>query len=439
MSASPALHLNVIFLGPADTGKSGTIGRLLYSCASAGEQQRIDQESDQPNRFISMVSRSVHRREGCPTIRPSYWEMVQNSRHYTIIDTPGHPKFTKNLLTGLNGADAMVIMVSASPVEFELQIEPHRAFQSQLLLAYGAGLRRMVVVVTKMDRVQYEQGRYRLITNKVSRIVKKIGYDLSCVTFLPASFLDDENLTNRPVSLSWWNGPTLLQALESIPCPPRLVDYPLRISVRIGHRIKGVGTVAEGMLLTGTLALGQEIRFECGTKAIVHCIEHHRQPKESASAGELVGLHLKLPINRIRRGQVIGDNSSPPALTEGFLAKIVIVNHPGEIKTGYTPMVACHTGYVPCHWTLLQKIDRHSGALLEEDPYFLKEGHAALVKMKPLKPFCVEPFTEFPPFGRIIVRDNGTTVAIGVVETTDQRIVPGSFTKAVGVPIPRNR
>merc|ERR1712111_253497 len=115
-----------------------------------------------------------------------------------------------------------------------------------------------------------------------------------------------------------------------------------------------------------------------------------------------------------------------------FTAQVIVLNHPGQVSNGYSPVLDCHTAHIACKFAeILEKVDRRTGKSTEDLPKFIKSGDAAIVKMIPSKPMCVESFAEYPPLGRFAVRDMRQTVAVGVikaVEKTDGK--GGKVTKA---------
>jgi len=152
----------------------------------------------------------------------------------------------------------------------------------------------------------------------------------------------------------------------------------------------------------------------------------HHESMPEATPGDNVGFNIKgVNTTDIRRGNVTGDSKNdPPAGVDNFLAQVIVLNHPGEIRNGYAPVVDCHTAHIACKFeAILSKMDRRSGKIIEEQPKMIKTGDAAMVTMVPSKPMCVESFAEYPPLGRFAVRDMRQTVAVGVIKGITRTVV----------------
>jgi elongation factor 1-alpha len=137
------------------------------------------------------------------------------------------------------------------------------------------------------------------------------------------------------------------------------------------------------------------------------------------TAGDNIGFNVKnVSVKELKRGYVASDAQKDPASgAASFDAQVIVMNHPGKIHMGYTPVLDCHTAHVACRFDkLITKMDRRSGKVLEENPSFIKTGDAAIVHIVPSKPLCVETFQEFPPLGRFAVRDMKKTIAVGVIK-----------------------
>jgi len=219
------------------------------------------------------------------------------------------------------------------------------------------------------------------------------------------------------------NGITLLDAINSLKPPNRAVDMPLRIPILTVYKIGGVGTVAVGRIACGTLKRGQHITvMPPGHPSEASSIEIFHSDRQEAIAGDLIGFKLKnVSVSDVERGMVACDSVQNPCMpVVKFVAQIIILNHPGQIRAGYTPFFFSHTSSFSAKFTkLLQKVDKRTGQVLEENPKGLKAGDSALVELEPLKPIIVEPYMQVAPLGRIIIRDMNLTVAVGVVKSTE--------------------
>ena len=145
-----------------------------------------------------------------------------------------------------------------------------------------------------------------------------------------------------------------------------------------------------------------------------------------AVPGDNVGFNVRgVSVKELRRGFVASDVKNDPAQESvNFTAQVIVLNHPGQIAAGYAPVLDCHTAHISCKFAeLLEKIDRRSGKTIEESPKFIKSGEAAIVKMIPTKPMCVEKFADYPPLGRFAVRDMRQTVAVGVIKDVEKKAV----------------
>jgi elongation factor 1-alpha len=307
------------------------------------------------------------------------------------------------------------------------------------LLAHTLGVKQLIVGVNKMDRTDppYSEQRYMEITKEVGNCIKAVGYELKGVAFIPISGWLGDNLIDPSTNMSWFKGweierknsgklkgVTLLDALDAIEKPCRPFDKPLRLPLQDVYTIGGIGTVPVGRVETGVLKPGMVVTF-CPQKltAEVKSIEMHHESLSEAGPGDNVGFNVtNISAKEIRRGTVCGDSSNDaPQRCAEFKAQIHVVNHPGEIAPGYCPVLDCHTAHIACKFAeLLEKIDSRSGRVLDPSPKTLKAGDAAIVKLVPSKPMCVESFIEYPPLGLFVVRDIKQTVAVGVIKTVNK-------------------
>merc|ERR1719295_1036605 len=382
-------------------------------------------------------------RERGITIDIALWKFETEKYYVTIIDAPGHRDFIKNMITGTSQADCAVLIVAAGTGEFEAGISKEGQTREHALLAYTLGVKQLIIGVNKMDSTSpaFSEGRFKEIEKEVSSYIKKIGYNPKTVAFVPISGWNGDNMLEVSENMPWYkgwsierkegnaSGKTLLNALDAILPPTRPTDKPLRLPLQDVYKIGGIGTVPVGRVETGIIKPGMVVTFApSAVTTEVKSVEMHHESLPEALPGDNVGFNVKnVSVKDIRRGNVAGDSKNdPPKGTKTFHAQVIILNHPGEIKNGYAPVLDCHTAHIACKFSeLKEKIDRRSGKKLEDNPKALKSGDAAIIIMVPGKPMCVESFAQYPPLGRFAVRDMRQTVAVGVIKAVDKKLASG--------------
>ncbi|MFP3161700.1 MAG: translation elongation factor EF-1 subunit alpha [Acidilobus sp.] len=419
-------HLNLVVIGHIDHGKSTLTGHLLFRLGFIDPKvmQQIEEQAKQAGKesfkYAWILDKMKEERERGITIDLSFMRFETKKYYFTIIDAPGHRDFVKNMITGASQADAALLVVSARKGEFEAGMSPEGQTREHILLARTLGIEQVIVAVNKMDApdVSYSQQRYNEIVNTLKKYFKSIGYNPDVIPFVPVSAWTGENLIERSPNTPWYNGPTLVEALDNLKLPPKPVDKPLRLPIQGVLSIPGAGTVVTGRVETGVLKPGDRvIIMPAGIVADVKSIQMHYQDLPQAEPGDNVGVALRgVEKNQVKRGDVIGHTDSPPIVAEEFTARVVIVWHPSAIAVGYTPVIHVHTASVASRITeIVAKLDPRTGNPIEQHPQFLKAGDTAIVKFKPIKPLVIEKFSDFPQLGRFAMRDMGRTIGIGVV------------------------
>jgi elongation factor 1-alpha len=289
----------------------------------------------------------------------------------------------------------------------------------------------MIVGMNKMDdkTVQYAEGRYKEIKSEVFSYLKKVGYKPMKIPFVPISGWAGDNMIERSSNMPWYKGPYLMEALDKVTPPKRPSDKALRLPLQDVYKIGGIGTVPVGRVETGVIKPGITACFApAQIMAEIKSVEMHHESLAQAVPGDNVGFNVKnVAVKDLRRGFVASDSKDKPAIgAKSFEAQVIVMNHPGQISNGYSPVLDCHTAHVACKFAhIKEKMDRRSGKVLEQDPKFVKTGDACIVSLEPSKPLCVESFTEYPPLGRFAVRDMRQTVAVGVIKSTIDADVKG--------------
>jgi elongation factor 1-alpha len=435
-------HINLVVIGHVDSGKSTTTGHLIYKCGGIDKRtiEKFEKEAQEMGKasfkYAWVMDKLKAERERGITIDISLWKFETAKYYFTIIDAPGHRDFIKNMITGTSQADAAILVIASGQGEFEAGISKEGQTREHALLAFTLGVKQMIVACNKMDdkSVNYSKDRFDEIQKEVSAYLKKVGYNVEKVQFVPISGWNGDNMLESSPNMPWYKGPTLLQALDNLEAPARPSDKPLRLPLQDVYKIGGIGTVPVGRVETGIMRPGDVVVFApAGVTTEVKSIEMHHESLAEATPGDNVGFNVKnISVKDVKRGFVCGNTKQdPPKGCEFFTAQVIVLNHPGQISNGYAPVLDCHTSHIACKFAEIEsKIDRRSGKELEKEPKAIKTGDAAMVKMVPQKPMCVEVFTEYPPLGRFAVRDMRQTVAVGVIKGVSKKDVVGKVTKS---------
>ncbi|NUN11746.1 translation elongation factor EF-1 subunit alpha [Candidatus Micrarchaeota archaeon] len=410
-------HLNLIFTGHVDHGKSTTVGRILYETGALSENdlRKLKEEAakvgKQTFEFAFAMDQLKEERERGVTIDIAHKDFHTNKYYFTIIDAPGHKDFVKNMITGASQADAAVLVCSAKE-GIQAQTIEH-AFLLKVL-----GVQQFIVGINKMDAVNFDQAKYNETKEALIVKMKPMGYKLDAIPFVPYSAYGGDNIKAKSDKMAWYTGPTLLEAMDALIVPNKPTDKPLRMPIQEVFTITGQGTVPVGRVEAGIMKPNTTvIIMPQGVTGEVKSIEMHHKSVPEAIPGDNIGFTIKgIDRKAIQRGSVVGSPNAPPTVVEEFTAQIVVLNHPTAIGKNYTPVFHLHTAQLACSIVeIVEKKDPKTGQTAQKNPDFIKTGDIAIVRIKPTKPVCAEKYSDFPALGRFAMRDMGQTVAAGVI------------------------
>jgi len=408
--------------------------------------------------FAFYMDRQKEERERGVTISCTTKEFFTEKWHYTIIDAPGHRDFIKNMISGAAQADVAVLMVPADG-NFITAIQKgnHKAGEIQGQTRQHArlinllGVKQLIVGVNKMDCdvAKYSEERYNEIRDEMKNMLMRVGWKKdfvqNSVPIIPISGWMGDNLLKKSDNMKWWNGQDittlagekmhidkLLDCLNDMARPPqRDVGKDMRMPVSGIYKIKGVGDVLAGRVEQGVVKPNEEVIFmpthtasnACGGK--VFTVEmHHKQVKE-AMPGDNVGLNIKGldKQNMPRAGDVmIYKKDTTLCAVASFTAQVQILDIPGEIKKGYSPIGFVRCGRSACRISNLDwKMGKETGGKKMEDPHSLKSNEMAQVQFEPIQPFVVDSFKNCEGLSRIAFLDGNGVVMLGKVVSTVQK------------------
>jgi bifunctional enzyme CysN/CysC len=306
--------LKIVLSGHVDHGKSTLIGRLLHDTGSlpagkAEELQALSLKRGVPLEWSFVLDALQTERDQAITIDTTRVWFTWNDRRYAIIDAPGHREFIRNMLSGASEADAAVLVVDA--VEGVSEQTKRHAQLLQLL-----GIRQIAVVINKMDANGYDAARFAEVAGETAAVLAAL--DLHPHSLIPISARNGENLRNRSGNMPWYQGPTLLEALEQFRPVNAIVDAPLRLRVQDVYRSGGI-RIAVGRVESGSIAVGDSVLLSpMNSAATVRSIERWNAPDRNiATAGESIGVTFVEPVF-VNRGDVVSHVDRPPLLDYAF-------------------------------------------------------------------------------------------------------------------------
>ncbi|KAH3759243.1 translation elongation factor 1a [Pelomyxa schiedti] len=418
-------RLCLIFIGDKDSGKSTTIGHLVVKCGHVDQRtlDRIEYAASSigktASKFAWILDKLRAEREQSCTIETAIWGISTPKYEVDILDAPGTRQFVKNMAVGSSLADVAVLLVSAAPGEFESGIMRGGMTREEAQIAITQGIKQFIIVVNKMDTVNYQFSRFTEVQENLVKLLTSMGVQGNKVAVIPISGWQGVGLTEKQISIPWYagwtrvassgeqvTGYTLMDAIDACDIPLRMYDSSLRIPIQECNKIGGVGTVAIGRVASGSVKVGDVVTLmPSRITTTVGSMEIHHGQLKSCQAGDNLGLNLRnVSCNDVSRGMVLCINPGPSV--GSFVAQVIVLSHPGQLHVGYTPFFFAHTASFAGRFVrLIQKIDRRSGTVVEDNPKAIKTGDCCLVQIQPTLPVYLEPFKDCPPLGRFVMQD----------------------------------
>eukprot|EP00762_Andalucia_godoyi_P001620 ANDGO_00266.mRNA.1 Eukaryotic peptide chain release factor GTP-binding subunit len=434
--------MNIVFIGHVDAGKSTTSGHIMYLMGNVDERtlERYEREAKARNReswkYAWVIDTNEEERDRGKTVEVGHAHFETEKTHYTILDAPGHKAFVPHMIGGASQADVAVLVISARAGEFEAGFDRGGQTREHVMLAKTAGVRHLIIAINKMDdpTVMWSKERYDSCVEKLVPFVRSIGFNPKDINILPIAGLAGLNLKDRlPAGVfPSYDGPSLIEVLENLKAPERLVNAPVRFVVTEKYKEMG-GSMVLGKLETGVITVGKKLMVNpTGAPCEVFGIFIDTNEILQAEPGDNVRLGLKgVDVDDLHAGYVL---TSPeyvmPAVTK-FEAQLMLLDCKNIISAGYTCMLHIHSAVSECTLsTLVMTLDKKTKEPLVKKPKFLKTGDTAIVRIEVPQSICMESFQTLDKLGRFMLRDEGKTIGIGVVTKLPKSVVGGGASQA---------
>ncbi|XP_075755473.1 eukaryotic peptide chain release factor GTP-binding subunit ERF3A isoform X2 [Pelodiscus sinensis] len=418
-------HVNVVFIGHVDAGKSTIGGQIMYLTGMVDKRtlEKYEREAKEKNRETWYLSWALdtnqEERDKGKTVEVGRAYFETEKKHFTILDAPGHKSFVPNMIGGASQADLAVLVISARKGEFETGFEKGGQTREHAMLAKTAGVKHLIVLINKMDdpTVNWSNERYEECKEKLVPFLKKVGFNpKKDIHFMPCSGLTGANLKEQSDFCPWYIGLPFIPYLDNLPNFNRSVDGPIRLP--IVDKYKDMGTVVLGKLESGSICKGQQLVMMPNKHNVeVLGILSDDVETDSVAPGENLKIRLKgIEEEEILPGFILCDPNNLCHSGRTFDAQIVIIEHKSIICPGYNAVLHIHTCIEEVEITaLICLVDKKSGEKSKTRPRFVKQDQVCIARLRTAGTICLETFKEFPQMGRFTLRDEGKTIAIGKV------------------------
>lgn len=434
----PREHINLVFIGHVDAGKSTLCGNILYLTDNVDKRsiERYEKEAKERNRdswFLAFImdTNEEERAKGI-TVEVGKARFETALKRYTILDAPGHKNYVPNMIQGASQADVGMLVISARKGEFETGFDRGGQTREHAMLARTLGVSYLVVVVNKMDEstVRWRKERFDECVQKIRPFLKQCGFTIKTqVKFIPISGLGGANVKDEVPSseCSWWKEsytkgennttqPTLFALLDSLHLEGRDPNAPLRIPVLDRYSDRGI--MVMGKVESGTVRPGDKvIIMPTRNKYKVDEVYCDETPIACARPGENVLIKLNCKMEDVRKGYVICPINNPCRAVTKLICHIGIMDMPENQKimtAGFQCVFHAHTCEEECTIVEIFEATNNKGQTVKH-ARFAGVNMKAIVKIELNQTAPLECYDDYPFLGRFTLRTEGKTIAIGKV------------------------
>ncbi|KAK5946267.1 translation termination factor GTPase eRF3 [Knufia obscura] len=421
-------HVNIIFIGHVDAGKSTLGGQVLIQTGMVDERtlKKYKKEAKDAGRetwYISWVlDLNTEERAKGKTVEVGRGFFETEKRRYTILDAPGHKTYVPNMLSGAAQADVAILVISARKGEFETGFEKGGQTQEHAMLIKTTGAKEVVVAINKMDdiTVEWEEARYKEIEGKLKPFLKKkMGLDS---TFMPISAQTGLGVKDRiPKDVApWHDGPSLLEFLDNMNKIQRNLNAPFMMPV--GAKYRDLGTMIEGRIEAGVVQKTSNLIMMPNKESVSISALYGETEEEipHATCGDQIRMRIRgVEEEDVMPGFVLCSPKRLVHCVSAFEAQINIVDLRSILSAGFNCVLHVHSATEEVTFeALLHKLEPKTGRKSKKPPPFANKGMAIIARLRVTSgggKICVERFEDYPQLGRFTLRDQGQTIAVGKI------------------------
>lgn len=441
LAKSSRPRVNLVVVGHVDAGKSTLVGHLLYKLGQINSKQmhRFEVDSQRSGKasfkFAWALDETAEERARGVTIDIALTQFETSHRDVVLLDAPGHVDFIPAVISGAAQADAALLVVDATRGEFETGFNAGGQTREHTFLVRSLGVKSLVVVVNKMDNVDWSWGRFGDIVDQLKPFLKQVGFNLDeDVQFVVCSGLTGENLVERRIDKAlktsshpqlegdggnWNEVPSLLEAIDKISEPERMVDKPTRVCVTDVFKGMSSGVFLGGKVVGGKLESKQKlIMMPINETCEIKSVEVRDRKDNRAFAGDIVTVVATgIDMNQFYRGCMLCDSLFPCHVTNRFQARIIMFQNATALLMKGSPVEVHINGTFESGEVrkLISLLNKNTGELIQNRPRCVAKNASAIIQLKLDRVVCCELYQENKSLGRFMMRSYGKTIAAGLI------------------------
>lgn len=440
-SARP--RVNLVVVGHVDAGKSTLVGHLLYKLGQVSNKQMHRNEVDSQRsgkasfKFAWALDETAEERARGVTIDIALTQFETANRDVILLDAPGHVDFIPAVISGAAQADAALLVVDATRGEFETGFTSGGQTREHTFLVRSLGVKYLIVVVNKMDNVDWSWNRFGDIIDQLKPFLKQVGFNLQDdVQFVVCSGLTGENLIERRIDKTlkksshpqlegdggnWQQIPSLLEAIDKIKPPERMVDKPTRVCVTDVYKGMSSGVFLGAKVVSGKLESKQKlILMPPNESCEIKQVETRDNRSNRAFAGDIVTtVATGIDMNKYYRGCILCDPLIPCHVTNRFQARIIM------FQVGGVDTILLKGAPIEVHINgtyesgeirrLISLLNKNTGELIQRRPRCIAKNSSAIIQLKLARVVCCDLYEDNKDLGRFMMRSYGKTIAAGLI------------------------